>query len=240
VNPNRRNNYLAASIALALGGTTLAMAHDPSTRTVGPQSDGSYIVSDNQRISPAGKLVKLGPWVRAKAVAVNPNFQTKTGAVMLMGASQPIIVFNTVTGEVIQSYSPPTDSMGSFTGIAYSSDGSKLLFSEDDNFVAVAKVDATGKLTPAAAIKIPAPDNPNLYTPGLANPGGIAIADGSIGLVAINASNALGILDLNNGTLKSQVPVGNAPNHVVVRGNLAYVSNEGGRPATSADFSSTR
>jgi YVTN family beta-propeller protein len=236
VNPNRRNNYLAASIALALGGTTLAMAHDPSTRTVGPQSDGSYIVSDNQRISPAGKLVKLGPWVRAKAVAVNPNFQTKTGAVMLMGASEPIIVFNTVTGEVIQSYSPPTDSLGSFTGIAYSSDGSKLLFSEDDNFVAVAKVDATGKLTPAAAIKIPAPDNPNLYTPGLANPGGIAIADGSIGLVAINASNTLGILDLNSGTLKSQVPVGNAPNHVVVKGNLAYVSNEGGRPATSADF----
>jgi YVTN family beta-propeller protein len=237
VNPIRRNNYLvAASVTLALAGPTLAMAADQSTRTVGPQSDGSYIVSDNQRITPAGKLVDLDSPVRAKSVAVNPNFRTRTAAVMLMGASEPIIVFNTVTGEVIQRYSPPTDSSGSFTGIAYSADGSKLLFSQDDNFVAVAKVDAMGKLTPAAAIAIPAPNNPNLYSPGVANPGGVAVADGSIGLVAINAANTLGILDLNSGTLKSQVAVGNAPNHVVVKGNFAYVSNEGGRPATSSDF----
>jgi YVTN family beta-propeller protein len=236
VNPIRRNNYVAASVALALAGTTLAIAADQSTRTVGPQSDGSYVVSDNQRITPAGKLVDLDSPVRAKSVAVNPNFKTKTGAVMLMGAAEPIIVFNTVTGEVLQRYAPPTDSSGSFTGIAYSADGSKLLFSQDDNFVAVANVDATGKLTPAAAIAIPAPNNPNLFSPGVANPGGVAVANGSIGLVAINASNTLGILDLKTGTLKSQVPVGNAPNHVLVKGNFAYVTNEGGRPATSADF----
>jgi YVTN family beta-propeller protein len=236
VNPIRRNNYVAASVALALAGPALAMAADQTTRTVGPQNDGSYIVSDNQRITPAGRLVDLDSPVRAKSVAINPNAQTRTGAVMLMGASEPIIVFNTVTGEVLQRYAPPTDSSGSFTGIAYTADGSKLLFSQDDNFVAVAKVDATGKLTPAAAIRIPAPNNPNLYSPGIANPGGVAVSDGSIGLVAINAANTLGILDLNSNTLKSQVAVGNAPNHVVVKGNFAYVSNEGGRPATSSDF----
>lgn len=236
MNPNRRNNYLAASIALALGGTTLAVAQDLSTRTVGPQSDGSYIVSDNQRITPAGKLVDLGSPVRAKTVAVNPRSQTKTGAVMLMGASEPVIVFNTATGEVIQRYTPPVDSSGSFTGIAYSADGSKLLFSQDSNFVSVVNVDEKGLLSPAQSISIPAPDNPNLYSPGLANPGGVAIADGSIGLVAINAGNALGILDLESGKLKTQVDVGNAPNHVVAKGKFAYVSNEGGRPATSSDF----
>jgi YVTN family beta-propeller protein len=236
VNPNRRNNYLAASIALALGGSTLALANDQSTRTVGPQTDGSYVVSDNQRITPAGKLVDLGSPVRAKAIAVNPKYQTQTGAVMLMGASEPIIIFNTATGEVIQRYTPPLDNSGSFTGIAYSADGSKLLFSQDSNFVSVAQVDDKGFLKPAQSITIPAPNNPNLYSPGLANPGGVAVADGSIGLVAINASNTLGILDLNSGTLKSQVDVGNAPNHVVVKGKFAYVSNEGGRPATSSDF----
>jgi YVTN family beta-propeller protein len=236
VNSNRRNNYLAASIALALGGTTLAVAQDLSTRTVGPQKDGSYIVSDNQRITPAGKLVDLGSPVRAKSVAVNPRSQTETGAVMLMGASEPIIIFNTATGEVIQRYTPPVDSSGSFTGIAYSADGSKLLFSQDSNFVSVLAVDEKGMLSPAQSISIPAPDNPNLYSPGLANPGGVAIADGSIGLVAINASNTLGILDLKSGKLKSQVNVGNAPNHVVAKGKFAYVSNEGGRPATSSDF----
>jgi YVTN family beta-propeller protein len=235
VNSIRRNNYLAASIALALAGPTLGVAADQNTRTVGPQTDGSYIVSDNQRITPAGKLVDLGSPVRAKTVAVNPNLNTKTGAVMLMGASEPIIVFNTVTGEVIQRYTPPLDSSGSFTGLAYSPDGSQLLFSQDSDFVAVAKVDSQGKLTPASSISIPVPNNPNLFSSS-SNPGGVAVADGSIGLVAINAANTLGILDLKSGTLKSQVNVGNAPNHVVVKGKFAYVSNEGGRPATSSDF----
>jgi YVTN family beta-propeller protein len=237
VNSNRYKNYLAASIALALGGTTLAVASDQNTRTVGPQADGSYVVSNNQRITPAGVLVDLGSPVRAKSVAVNPNSSTKTAAVMLMGASESVIVFSTVTGEVLQRYVPPSGGSGSFTGIAYSPDGSQLLFSQDfNNLVAVAKVDHAGKLTPAALIPIPAPNNPNLYSPGIANPGGVAVADGSIGLVAINASNTLGILDLKAGTLKSQVSVGNAPNHVVAKGKYAYVSNEGGRPAGAADF----
>jgi YVTN family beta-propeller protein len=236
VNPKRRNNYVAASVSLALTCSALAAAADQSTRTVGPQSDGSYVVSNNQRITPAGKLVDLDSPVRAKSVALNPNSRTKTGAVMLMGAAEPIIIFNTVTGEVIQRYTPPTDTSGSFTGIAYSADGTKLLFSQDDNFVAIANVDATGKLTPGASIAIPPPNNPNLYSPGVANPGGVAVANGSIGLVAINAANTLGFLNLNSGKLETQVNVGNAPNHVVVSGNFAYVSNEGGRPATSADF----
>jgi hypothetical protein len=89
---------------------------------------------------------------------------------------------------VIQRYVPPNDNSGSLTGIAYSADGSKLLFSQDSNFVAVANVDrASGTLTPALAVSLPAPSNPNLYAPGLANPGGVAVADGSIGLVALNA-----------------------------------------------------
>jgi len=236
MNCHRGSSFLAASVTLTLAGPALALAPDASTRVVGPQSDGSYVVSDNQRITPAGKLIDLGSPVRAKAVAINPDARTTTGAVMLMGASEPIIVFNTVTGQVLQRYTPPTDTSGSFTGIAYSADGSRLVFSQDNNFVAVAQVDAEGKLTPAAAIKIPALNNPNMHHPGIANPGGLAVVGGSIGLVAINASNTLGILDLNSGNLKSEVAVGNAPNHVVVKGHFAYVSNEGGRPATASDF----
>ena len=233
----RRRNYLAASIALVLGGATPTVARPESSRTVGPQADGSYVVSDNQRITPAGKLIDLGSPVRAKSVAVNPNLKTKTAAVMLMNAAESIIVFNTVTGEVMQRYSPPSDGSGSFTGLAYSPDGSKLLFSQDyDNLVAVANVDSAGLLTPASLISIPPPSNPDLFSPGVANPSGVAVADGSIGLVAINASNTLGILDLKAGVLKSQVAVGNAPNHVVVKGKFAYVTNEGGRPASASDF----
>ncbi|MDB6086747.1 MAG: beta-propeller repeat protein, partial [Gammaproteobacteria bacterium] len=245
-----RNHLIAGLFALAMTAAGLAVADvDPTrtaenaTRTVGPQINGSIVASDNQLLTPAGTLVQLGSPVRAKAVAVNPNHQTRTAAVLLMGAGEPIIVFNTSTGEVVQRYIPSTgsfsnDSTGSFTGITYSADGAKLLFSQDDNFVAVANVDPfSGELTPAFRVSLPSPAaNPLLYNSFSANPGGIAVADASIGLVALNANNTLGVISLDNGTLTSQIPVGNAPNSVVVKGKFAYVSNEGGRPATASDF----
>ena len=234
---NRRKQFLAASIGLALGTGTLALANDQNIQTVGPQADGTYIVSSEQHISPAGKIVDLGSPVRAKAVAVNPNSATKTGAVLLMSSAEPVIIFSTVTGEVIQRFKPPTDATGSFTGIAYSADGGRLMFSQDySNDVQVLAVDSQGRVAPSSTIAVPVPDNPNLYSAGVANAAGVAFADGSIGLVAINAANTLGILDLKAGKIKSQVAVGNAPNHVVVSGKYAYVSNEGGRHAKSADF----
>jgi YVTN family beta-propeller protein len=56
--------------------------------------------------------------------------------------------------------------------------------------------------------------------------------------VALNAANTLGVIDLaaSPAKLVAQIPVGNAPNSVVIHGKFAYVSNEGGRPATSGDF----
>ena len=232
----------AAPAAAASGAADAAAA----TRTVGPQTNGTIVASDNQLLTPAGTTVQLGSPVVAKASAVNPNARTRTGAVLLMDAAEPVIVFSTTTGEVIQRYVPVTvsgttftnNTNGSFTGITYSADGSKLLFSQDNNFVAVANVDAfTGKLTPAASIALPPPPaNPLLYNAMSANAGGIAVLDNSIGLVVLNANNTVGVLNLNNSTLVSQIPVGNAPNSIVVHGNFAYVSNEGGRPARAGDF----
>ncbi len=247
-----RTQPLAGLVALALAAPGMAApgsadaAPDPSTRTVGPQENGSIVASDNQLLTPAGTLVQLGSPVVAKAVAVNPRARTRSGAVLLMDAAEPIIVFNTVTGQVIQRYVPAmvsgttfsTNSTGSFNGVTYSHDGSKLLFSQDNNFVSVANVDPfTGELTPGGSVPLPPPPaNPNLYNTMSANAGGVVVADGSLGLVALNANNTVGVINLFNNTLVSQIPVGNAPNSIVVKGDFAYVSNEGGRPATAADF----
>ena len=237
---------MVSTLALAIAAPGLAQAADTQTRTVGPQKNGSIVASDNQLLTPAGTTVMLGSPVVAKAVAVNPNKTTKTGAALLMAAGQPIIVFSTKTGAVIQRFIPTTttggtfasNATGSFTGITYSADGSKLLFSQDNNFVAVANVNAfTGELTPDFSVPLPSPPaNPLLYNSFSANPGGLAVVDNSVGLVALNANNTLGVINLDNGTLVGQIPTGNAPNHVVVTGDFAYVSNEGGRPATSSDF----
>ncbi len=119
---------------------------------------------DNQTLTPAGKIVELGSPVRAKALALNPNVKGNSGAVLLMGSPQPIIVFNTVTGQVLQRFTPAfmrgtesaTSKAGSFTGITYSADGKSLFFSQDDNHVVIANVDPqTGLLTNGQSVTLP-------------------------------------------------------------------------------------
>jgi YVTN family beta-propeller protein len=219
-------------------------------RTVGPQQDGSIVASDNQTLTPAGKIVELGSPVRAKAVALNPNRATHSGAVLLMGSPQPVVVFSTATGEVLQRFVPKGDagaspkevSAGSFTGITYSSDGAKLLFSQDDNYVVVVDVNRqTGLLTDEQRISLPEPpsDGRPYHNAKSINPGGIALSpDNRRAYVALNAVNTLGVIDLTvtPARLIAQIPVGNVPNSVLIQGNYAYVSNEGGRPATTEDF----
>jgi YVTN family beta-propeller protein len=219
-------------------------------RTVGPQQDGSIVASNNQTLTPAGKIIELGSPVRAKAVAINPNRMVHTAAVLLMGSPQPIVVFDTVTGKVLQRFLPEDAtvssakerSAGSFNGITYSADGGSLLFSQDNNYVVVVDVDKkTGLLSGEKRVVLPEPvaDGRPYHNEKSINPGGIALSeDGKRAYVALNAANTLGVIDLTSspGKLIAQIPVGNVPNSVVVRGKYAYVSNEGGRPATSADF----
>jgi YVTN family beta-propeller protein len=81
------------------------------------------------------------------------------------------------------------------------------------------------------------------YGPGVPSgsyiPSGMALsADGSKLYVAFNGANTLGVIDTTTDQLIRQIPVGNAPRQVVVSadGETAYVSNEGGRPANTSDF----
>jgi YVTN family beta-propeller protein len=70
-------------------------------------------------------------------------------------------------------------------------------------------------------------------------PSGMALSsDGSKLYVALNGANKLGVIDTATGTVQDEIPVGNAPRQVLLAdgGNVAYVSNEGGRPANKHDF----
>lgn len=89
------------------------------TYVTGPQPNGSFVVSSGQIITPAGIQVDLGIQVRAKAVALNPIKKTHTAAVLTMGASEAVEVFDTNTGIVLQNYiTLGHDSSGSYSGIA--------------------------------------------------------------------------------------------------------------------------
>jgi len=231
----------------------------------GPQSNGSWVVSDGQIITPAGTQVSLGIRVRAKAIALNPNVKTHTAAVLTMGTSTTdgngaVEVFDTLTGVVLQNYLPFGHyPYGSYKGIAYSADGKYLAFSQDySNSVTIAKVNAAGLLEDDAQVSVP-PDNslidcfPNsplgdygrpcgtFYSSSTSYPGDVAFSkDGKSAYALLNQNDTLTKIDLlaTPPVQGTPIRVGNAPHSIVIngKGTTAYVSNEGGRAATDADF----
>jgi YVTN family beta-propeller protein len=250
---------LAGLLATGLSCAGLAAGQSkeyPKYQT-GPQKNGSWVVSDGQIITPAGTQVDLGIRVRAKAIALNPSHGSHTAAVLTMGASEAVEIFDTNTGIVLQDYSTfGQDSSGSYSGIAYSADGKHLVFSQDSSNVTIAKVDANGLLEDDAKISVPPnnsfivcfPNSPpasygnpcgSFYSSYTSYPGGLALSkDGSSAYALLNQNDTLTQIDLTTLQQGTQIRVGNAPHSIVINseGTTAYVSNEGGRAATEADF----
>jgi YVTN family beta-propeller protein len=244
---------------LCVPGLAAGQSKEYPTYVTGPQKNGSWVVGDGQIITPAGTQVELGIRVRAKAIALNPSAKSHTAAVLTLGASEAIEVFDTNTGIVLQNYSPfGKDSSGSYSGIAYSADGKYLVFSQDSSNVAIAKVNAQGLLEDDVQVSVP-PNNsfiacfPNspigdygracgtFYSPSTSYPGGVALSkDGKSAYALLNQNDTLTKIDLTAMPPKQveEIRVGNAPHSVVIasNGTTAYVSNEGGRAATEADF----
>jgi YVTN family beta-propeller protein len=257
----KRLSPLASLLAAGLSFPAIAAAQSVPypTYVTGPQANGAWVVGNGQVINPAGIQVDLGSRVRAKAIALNPNLNTHTAAVLTLGASEAVEVFDTNTGVVLQNYIPlGHDSSGSYSGIAYSADGKHLLFSQDSSHVTMASVNDQGLLEDESQVSVP-PDNsfincfPNsaigpygrscgtFYTPSTSYPGGVAFSkDGKSAYALLNQNNTLARIDLTANPPKQaeQIRVGNAPHSIVIdsTGTTAYVSNEGGRPATEADF----
>ncbi|MGA8508784.1 MAG: bifunctional YncE family protein/alkaline phosphatase family protein [Candidatus Sulfotelmatobacter sp.] len=251
---------------LSLPGLAGAQSKPYPTYVTGPQPNGSWVVSDGQIITPAGIQVDLGIRVRAKAVALNPNVRTHTAAVLTMGTSTSdgngaVEVFDPATGIVLEDYiTLGLDPSGSYSGIAYSADGKYLVFSQDSSNVTIASVDSEGLLEDYAQVSVPPlqpdpfiicfPNSPpasygnpcgSFYSSYTSYPGGVALsADGKSAYALLNQQDTLTKIDLTakppvQGT---QIRVGNAPHSIVINsiGTTAYVSNEGGRIATEADF----
>jgi YVTN family beta-propeller protein len=259
-NESRINPLRPLAGLLATGLSIPAFAHPSQpfpTYVVGPQPNGSFVVSDGAVITPAGTQVDLGIRVRAKAIALNPDVNSHTAAVLVMGASQAVEVFDIRTGQVVQDYlTLGLDSSGSYSGITYSADGKYLMFSQDSSNVAIAKVSPQGLLSDYAQVSVP-PNNsfiscfPNspmgdygrlcgtFYTTYTSYPGGVAFSkDGKSAYALLNQNDTIAKIDLTSLTQGTQVRVGNAPHSILLsaNGKTAYVSNEGGRAATAGDF----
>src|SRR5579871_895476 len=175
-------------------------------------------------------------------------FDTRTGKVLQTYA----------TPAPTSSNPAKVDSSGSYSGISYSADGKLLMFSQDSSNVAFAKVSDQGMLSNYARVSVP-PNNsfikcfPNspagsydvpcgtFYSPSTSYPGGVAFSkDGKSAYALLNQNDTLTRIDLTATTpvQGTQIRVGNVPHSIVISrsGTTAYISNEGGRPATAADF----
>jgi YVTN family beta-propeller protein len=208
------------------------------------------------------KAVALNPNLSTHTAAVltmGTSTSDGNGAVEVFDTSTGVVIDNYIP------YSPTLgqDPSGSYSGIAYSADGKYLVFSQDSSNVTIAKVASDGSLEDDAQVSVPPlqpvdpfitcfPNSPpasngdfipcgTFYNPSTSYPGGVAFsADGTSAYALLNQQDTLTRINLKAKPPVQgvQIRVGNAPHSIVINstGTTAYVSNEGGRIATEADF----
>jgi DNA-binding beta-propeller fold protein YncE len=195
----------------------------------------------NQLVTPAGINVDL-PGMRPNALALSPDDRL----LVTSGLTNVLLVLDPETGGLRQQVKFPSSGnqsiiapvsaqiLGadrkaklSYTGLAFSPDGSRIYLSDVNGTIKVFGVGADHQVSALYSLSLPPVD-----TIGRTNeiPAGIAVsADGTRIYVALNVANRLVELDAISGKILRCWDVGVAPFDVVLVGNKVYVSNWGGR-----------
>ena len=210
---------------------------------VGKQRDGSYIVPTSQIIDPAGTTITFAG--RPVDLALN------TGETILAVKNLYNIVFiNATTQAISQTLDIPGDGGNTFTGLAWSDNGTKVWTTDTRGYLRSAKLQANGIFTWSDSILLPAKNLSNGKFPwedktlyktkktidDRAYPGGFAI-DEQRGLiyVTLNRDNAVGVVNMKTNKFMTYVPVGIAPYDILLKNDKAYVTNWGGRLPVKGD-----
>jgi YVTN family beta-propeller protein len=239
----KRNLVVYAALVLAI-----SLPPNSRPQTVGRQSDGRSVLPVDQVITPAGLQVEL-PRMRPQAMSLSPNGRL----LAISGKTAEVVTVDPATGRILQAVPLPSEGLtgpqpdvqsenilqpdakgqASFTGLAFSPDGTRLYLSNVNGSIKVFGVGPNGFVTALYSI----PLNP---VTGLRRkeeiPAGLALSpDGARLYVALNLSNRLAELDASTGKLLRTFDVGVAPYDVVLAGSKAYVSNWGGRRPVEGD-----
>ena len=195
----------------------------------------------NQRVTPAGLLVEL-PGLRPNALALSPDGKILVAA----GTTHHLVVLDPADGTILQQVPFPKPKADldaepgsqlvlnanlkdklSYTGIAFSPDGTRIHLSNVNGDLKVFGVGKDRKVSPLYSIPLPPVNLPDRK---MDIPTGIAVSpDGNRIYVALNVANQLVELNAGTGTILRRWDVGVAPFAVILARGQAYVSNWGGR-----------
>jgi len=240
----------ASASVLLVGGiaTTAAAASGAFTQTnpfgnqqVGQTYANGILLPTNQWIKPIGTRALVVEQGRMLSSAISPNGEF-LAALTWNDFTGFLTIINLKTGTIVQQIGDGAKPLGDGTvaadGPLWSADGKTLWFPQSGDLLRFS-VAADGTATLAATITL-ATTIVNLTTGDTTVadlPSGMELSpDGSKLYVALNNTNELGVIDTATNALIQKIPTGNAPRQVVLVGDHAFVSNEGGRRATPHDF----
>jgi YVTN family beta-propeller protein len=210
---------LGAAVLLSPGGA----ADERDALTVGLQKDGRIVVPTNQILQPAGTQVTF-PGRPVDLLAIDD------GKLLVAKNMKDLVFIDPATGKVVQTLALPAAAKGmagAFSAVGLLAAGDRVLATDSQGAVRVAKRTADGKYAWAGHFALKAP-----AVGGAAYPTGVALRGADRAWVCASRGNELQLVALDGGEVEARVPVGVAPYTPVVVGEKVYVSNWGGdRPA---------
>ncbi|MGW1194715.1 bifunctional YncE family protein/alkaline phosphatase family protein [Streptomyces sp. NPDC002536] len=225
---------VATAFATTAAATAVGISGGFGKDKAGTETAKGMLLPSNQRITPFGVRHRIDDG-RLLSSTVSPD-GARIAAVTWKSFTGFLTVFDARTGKVVQQTGTGQgkdqrfgDGSAGTDAPLYSPDGRTLWFPQAGDVVRFT-VGRDGTVSKPVVVKLTGAH-------GSALPGGMALSpDGSRLYAALNGSNTLGVVDTGTNKLVKEIKVGNAPRQVVLSGGKAFVSNEGGRPATAQDF----
>jgi YVTN family beta-propeller protein len=242
--------FTGAGISLAvIGGLATAAVAAGVTSGFGNEQVGQtyangILLPTNQWINPIGTRLLTVTDGRLLSSSISPDGQY-LAALTWKDFTGFLTIIDLHNGDIVQQIGTGAtgdpvigDGTVAADGPLWSADGTSLWFPQTSDLVHFS-VAADGMVSGPVIIPLEqATDNLTTgYTIAPDLPSGMALsADGSKLYVALNGVNKLGVIDTATSQLVQTIRIGNAPRQVVLAGNNAFVSNEGGRAAKPGQF----